>query len=76
MKKIKALHACNGGGKPMTVGKVYDVPDKDAFYLVNSKKAELVEAKVVEAAPETDGESKAPPPPPGGKGLTSKNGPK
>lgn len=65
--KIKALHACNGGGKPMKVGKEYDVPDKDARYLVAAGKAEPVEDKKP-AKTEKDDASK--------KGVNSKTGPR
>lgn len=78
--KIRALHACNGGGKPMVPGKVYSVPGKipvkDAIYLINTKKAVAVEKDAKDL--EVDKMDKAPtaptPPPPGGKGINSKSG--
>lgn len=49
IKKVKALHACNAGGKPMVVDKVYRVPEdmplKDARYLLATKKVEPVDGK-------------------------------
>lgn len=65
--KIKALHACNGGGKPMKPGKEYDVPDKDARYLIATKKAEPVEDKKSTKTEKEDTPK---------KGVNSKTGPR
>lgn len=60
--KIKALAACNGGGKKMTIDKEYDVPDRDARYLIATGKAELVEAKAKKSEPEKKETAKKPAP--------------